>query len=120
MKPVWWMAALSGLSALVVSMAFGAAVEVWLGMIAPLGVVTASWVKMARVFQEKPESLTAVMMAAFFAKLVFFGAYVAFVVSVLQVRPVPFVASFTSYFIALYAAEAVCLQRLFSERMRTA
>jgi hypothetical protein len=31
---------------------------------------------------------------------------------VLSLRPVPFVASFTGYFIALYLAEALCLRRL--------
>ena len=29
--------------------------------------------------------------------------------------PVPFVVSFTSYFIALHLAEALCLRRLFAE-----
>ena len=48
------------------------------------------------------------MMAAFAAKMVFFGAYVAVMLQGrLRVRPVPFVASFTAYFIALYLVEAL-------------
>jgi hypothetical protein len=54
------------------------------------------------------------MVAAFAGKLVFFGAYVAVMLKALGLRPVPFIASFTASFIALHAAEAVCLQRLFS------
>jgi Ca2+/Na+ antiporter len=120
MKSVAWMTAMSTLSAIAASTASGAVIEVWLGMIAPLTVVVGSLIVMARMHDKQPERLTSAMVVAFFGKLVFFGAYVGFVVGVLHVRPVPFVASFTSYFIALYAAEAVCLQRMFSERMRTA
>jgi hypothetical protein len=51
---------------------------------------------------------------------VIFGVYCWLAVGVLRVRPVPFAVSFAAYFIALYAAEAVCLQRLFAGRMRAA
>jgi hypothetical protein len=33
---------------------------------------------------------------------------------VLDLRPLPFVVSFTTYFIALHLFEALCLQRLFA------
>jgi len=120
MKPVWWMAALSAVSALAASAATGAGVEVWLGMIAPLAVVIASWITIARAYDRQPERVTSIMMMAFLGKVLFFGAYVGVVVGLLHVRPVPFAASFAVYFIALYAAEGVCLQRLFAERMRPA
>jgi hypothetical protein len=45
--------------------------------------------------------------------LVFFGAYVTVMLKVLLLSPLPFVVSFTTYFIALHVFEAVCLQRLF-------
>jgi hypothetical protein len=35
-------------------------------------------------------------------------------VTVLDVRPVPFMASFTTFFIALHFAEALALRRLFA------
>jgi hypothetical protein len=53
------------------------------------------------------------MIGAFMGKLVFFGVYVAVVVGVLGARPVPFVASFAGYFIALHMIEALWLKRLF-------
>ena len=120
MKPVGWMAALSAVSALAASAATGAGVEVWLGMIAPLAVVIASWITIARAYDRQPARVTSIMMMAFLGKVLFFGAYVGVVVGLLHVRAVPFAASFAVYFIALYAAEGVCLQRLFAERMRPA
>jgi hypothetical protein len=36
----------------------------------------------------------------------------------MRLRPVPFVVSFTSYFIGLYLMEALYLKRLFSKRSR--
>lgn len=88
--------------------------EIVLGMLGPLLVTSVSWVVAERTWRRRPEGLTAVMTAAFAGKLVFFGAYVAFMLSVLSLRPVPFVASFTSYFIALHLVEALSLKRLFA------
>ena len=115
MTPVWWMAGLSGLSWLVAAALLdtGAArVEVLYGMLGPLAMVLGSWVVMERAYHRNPQRLTAVMMAAFAAKLVFFGAYVAVMLRVLSLRPGTFVASFTSYFIGLYLIEALYLRRL--------
>jgi hypothetical protein len=127
MKPVWWMAGLSAASAGLISAMWangnqgaGFRAEIWLGMLAPLVAASVSWVFAVRTYARHPEWLTSVMMMSFAAKLVLFGAYVGLAIAVLRVRPVPFAASFTAYFIALHAAEAACLQRLFSERMRAA
>ena len=120
MKPVYWMAGLSLVSAAVASAALGAGTEVWLGMIAPLGVASGSWLAAAHTYKTHPGRLTSVMTVAFFGKLVFFAAYVGFALGVLHLRPIPFVAAFATYFIGLHLTEALCLQRLFAERMRTA
>jgi len=53
------------------------------------------------------------MIGAFGVKILFFGAYTAVMLTVVGLRPVPFVASFTSYFIALYLTEALLMRRLF-------
>ncbi len=50
--------------------------EVWLGMFAPLIVVSVTWVLTERVYKTRPERLTSVMISAFAGKLVVFGAYV--------------------------------------------
>jgi hypothetical protein len=85
---------------------------VLLGIVGPLFVAGASWVLAERTWRREPERLTAVMIAAFAGKMVFFAGYVAFMLSVLSVRPVPFVASLTTSFIALHLAEALALKRL--------
>jgi hypothetical protein len=109
------MAAGSVVSALLASMVWGSSAgkEIWLGMLAPLIVVCVTWVLVERVYTQHPERLTAVMMKAFAGKLVFFGAYVGLAIGVLRVQPVPFIVTFTTYFIALHLIEALCLKRLF-------
>jgi hypothetical protein len=118
MTPVWWMAAVSICSWLVATALAGKGPELFLGMVAPLVVTTVSWVLAERTYRRNPERLTALMTAAFGAKMVVFGTYVAIILRVLSLRPVPFVLSFMAYFIALHLAEALCLRRLFAESMR--
>jgi hypothetical protein len=120
MKVVSWMAAASVISWLVVAWLAGAEVGtgvLW-GMMGPLAATSGSWVLAERTYRRHPESLTSLMAAGFAGKVVFFGAYVAVMLRVLLVRPVPFVVSFTGYFIALYVTEAFCLQRLFTGQAR--
>ena len=88
--------------------------DVVLGMLGPLAAATVSWVLTERTYRRRPERLTAMMATAFFVKMVFFGAYVAVMLKVVGVHPVPFIASFTSYFIALYLTEALLMRRLFA------
>ena len=85
---------------------------VLLGIVGPLSVVIVSWVVMAKTFRRDPARLTAVMMMAFAAKMVFFAAYVAIALKVVAVSPVPFVVSFAVSFVVLYFVEAVSLRRL--------
>ena len=120
MTLVHWMATGSVLSAaLIVAAGRGAyAAEVLFGMAGPLVETVASWVVADQVFRRRPERLTAVMITAFAGKLVFFGAYVAVMLKVLSLRPAPFVASFTAYFIALHFVEALALRRLFAGAAR--
>jgi hypothetical protein len=92
--------------------------EVWWGMVGPLAAATVSWIAAERAYQRDPASLTKVTMLGFAGKLLFFAVYTVLMLRGLSLRPVPFIASFTGYFIALHAAEAQCLHRLFSERMR--
>jgi hypothetical protein len=88
--------------------------EMLFGMLGPLLVAVATWEMADKTFRHAPERLTARMVTAFAAKMVFFGGYVTVMLVVLALRPIPFVASFTAYFIALLFAEALCLRRLFA------
>ena len=120
MKPIAYMAAAAitswvGAAVLVDP---GTSFEIFFGMLGPLAAVSGTWLVAEWVYRERPEQLTSFMAAAFFVKMVFFGAYVAVMVLFMRLRPVPFVVSFTSYFIGLYLMEALYLKRLFSKRSR--
>lgn len=110
MKTVLLLAVASVLSAGLFSARFGR--EVWLGMLAPLTVVSVSWVVMERAYRINPQRLNSVMITAFAGKLVFFGLYVAFAIGVLAIKPIPFVLSLTFYFVALHLIEAILLKRM--------
>jgi hypothetical protein len=86
--------------------------SILLGVAGPLLVVGLSWIVMTRTFRRDPSRLTSVMMMAFAAKVLFFGAYVALAMTVFAVRPGPFVTSFVVSFVGLYLVEAVYLRRM--------
>ena len=109
--PLLWATVGSILTAAVLAMRYGR--EVWLGLLAPLVVMNVTSTVTARVYKANPERLTSVMIGAFAGKLVLFGAYVGLAIGVLGVQPVPFVVSFTGYFISLHLIEALWLKRLF-------
>jgi|WetSurMetagenome_2_1015567.scaffolds.fasta_scaffold39733_4 hypothetical protein len=119
MKQVYWMAGSSAAScfAIMLFLQRRTGIEVMFGMLGPLGAATISLMLAQRTFRRQPEALTRFMIAAFAAKLVFFGAYVTLMLRVLLLTPMPFVISFTSYFIVLYLIEALCLKRLFGRGM---
>ena len=86
--------------------------SILLGIVGPLIAVSLSWMAMERTFRRDPSRLTSLMMIAFAAKMVFFAVYVSLAMTVFAVSPAPFVTSFVASFIALYAVEAVLLQRM--------
>ena len=114
MTPIAWMAGASVASWLAVSALGGDRVnpEALFGMLGPLVSACVAWIAMVRAHRVAPERLTSVMMVGFAVKLLFFGVYVAVMVRVVGLRLVPFVTVFTTYFIALYAMQALFLKRL--------
>ena len=87
--------------------------EMFFGMLGPVLVASASWVLTERTYRQRPAALTSVMIASFAFKVIFFGAYVAVMLRVLTLRPVPFVLSFAGSLAGLYLMEALYLRRLF-------
>jgi len=83
-----------------------------LGTIGPLAVASATWVLMQQTYRRDPRRLTPLMLKLFAGKMVFFGVYVAVMLGVLALRPVPFVVSFTISFVSLHLIEALSLRRL--------
>ena len=118
MKLVRWMVAAAVASSVAVAALPGVESdrEVVLGMLAPLVGATATAMLVERTWAARPEALTGLMIAAFGGKLVFFGAYVVVVLKVLAASPIPFVVSFTTYFVGLHLVEALWLQRFFARK----
>jgi hypothetical protein len=114
MKPIVWMIGGCLGSWAAITVAAGPAVnpELLWGMTGPLASAVATWRVIDRVHASAPERLTNVMIAAFGAKVVLFAAYVIVLLAGVGLRPLPFVAAFTGYYVALHVAEALCLQRL--------
>jgi hypothetical protein len=114
MRPVAWMAAVSAAAWLLVTatLADRANPEALWGIAGPLTGASVSWIAYVRAHESTPERLTRVMITAFALKLMFFSVYVVATMRLLDLRPAPFVVSFTSAFIALHAIEAVNLRRL--------
>lgn len=117
--PVWWMIGASLITWLLIALFVDRATAIALlgGMLGPLIVAVGSWLLTANTHRQHPEAVMSVMMGAFLAKLVIVAAYVVVMLRVVSLSPVPFVAGFTSYFIGLYAMEALYLKRLFAGGM---
>ena len=92
--------------------------EIVLGMAAPLVSTVASWLAIVRTQSTAPARLTNTLMVSFALKMVLFGVYVAVALAVLDLRPMPFIASFTSYYVALHFGEALLLKRLLAAGSR--
>ena len=116
MTPLWWMVGVSVVSWLGVSAIAGstASPEVFYGMLAPLLATAGTWVVTANTHRSRPEGVTNVLIGGLAVKAVFFAAYVVVILRVAGARPLPFVISFTAYFVALYGMEAWFLRRLFA------
>ena len=114
MRPVAWMAGASGAAWLLVTVVLAdrANPEAIWGIVGPLTGASVSWIAYVRAHESAPERLTRVMITAFALKLMFFSVYVVAMMRLLDLRPAPFVVSFTSAFIALHAIEALSLRRL--------
>ena len=99
----------SALAALIVS---EAAVEIMLGLAAPLVVALGSWRLMESAYRRSPEQLSGLMVRAFLGKLVFFGVYLTVTVGAFSLDRAWFIGAFAISFVVLHLAEAVQLQRL--------
>ena len=120
MSAVGWMVGSSAGSWAAIAMAAGerAHPELLFGMLAPLVSAVVTWIAIERTFRASPERLTGVMVIGFGVKMVLFGAYVAVMLRLAGLRPIPFVAGFTGYFIALHLMEALFLRRLLADTAR--
>ena len=84
-------------------------------MLAPLviGMLTIWMVR--RICRTEFQRLTSFMIKAFVSKVVVYAVYVIVIIGVYSLQPVPFIISFSVYFLVLHLVEAVYFKRLFSD-----
>ena len=102
--------------ALVAVAAPGAALEIWLGLAAPLAAAIATHLAIARTHRRDPARLTGVLVRLFAGKFVLFGAYVVLAMTGLSLDAAPFLLSFVGYFAVLHVVEAAHLRKLSAAR----
>jgi flagellar biosynthesis component FlhA len=86
----------------------------FMGMVAPLIVGIATIAMVERTTRNEPLALTSRMTTAFLAKMLFYAGYVSVVLGLVTTTPVPFMVSFTVYFVALQITEAMYFKTLFT------
>ena len=118
-KPVACMVGASAVSFLALVAATGSSLmpELVLGMAGPLTSAVLTWQVLERTHGSAPERLTGVMITAFGVKVVLFALYVVVLLAVLELRPKPFMLSFTGYYVGLHVVEAMFLRRLLTDGM---
>lgn len=89
-----------------------AVAEVFLGMVIPTAVGVVILSEVGRILGREPSRLTAFMIKAFWLKMVFYGVCTLVIVGLLSFQAVPFIVSFTIYFIGLQIVEALYFRTL--------
>jgi hypothetical protein len=115
MNALWWTIAIAisaGVAATAAGFEGGVVRAVWLGIIGPVLVASASWTMTTRTWARDKAALLPWMIRAFAVKAMFVVAYVVMMLKVMDARPMPFVLSFIGAYLATHLAEAYCLRRL--------
>ena len=92
--------------------------ELAFGIAGPLAGAAVSWRVIERTHAAAPERVTSVLIAAFAAKMVFFGLYVG-LLGALWLRPRPLVVAFGAAFLVLHMIEAGYLRTLLARGARS-
>ena len=87
--------------------------EIFLGMAAPLLVTILSISFIKRTYFISPRKVTETITKSFLIKMILFGLYFVIILSFYTFEQIPFVSSFTGFFILFYIIEAVFLHKLF-------
>lgn len=87
--------------------------EIFLGMIVPLIIGVLSILSISIVHKKSPEKVTNVMIKSFAVKMIIYGGYFICIFTFYTFNPMPFILSFSGYFITLHLGEALFLRSNF-------
>ena len=88
--------------------------EIFLGMIAPLIIGIMSIIQLSIAHQKSSEKVNKIMIKLFAGKMVFYALYFIYIFTFYTFNPMPFILSFTGYFITLHISEALFLRSVFN------
>ena len=86
--------------------------ELFLGWILPVlaGIVTLHFIGSAA--QKDPFLVTKILVKGFALKMVYYGATVLILFKLYSFEPIPFICSFSGFFLGLHVLEAVIIKRI--------
>ena len=84
--------------------------EIFLGMVIPWSISLISISKTHSVYNINPEKLIKHMTKAMLMKMVSYGILLVIIFTFISFNPLPFIISFTGYFLALHIIEAFTLR----------
>ena len=89
--------------------------EIFLGMFLPWIISLISISKTHSVYNIDPDKLIKHMTTAMLMKMLFYGLLLIIIFTFISFNPLPFIISFTGYFLALHITEAFVLRYIFKE-----
>ena len=89
--------------------------EIFLGMVIPWSISLISIVKTRSVYNLNPEKLIKHMTTSMLMKMMSYGLLFIIIFTFISFNPLPFIISFTGYFLALHITEAFVLRYIFKE-----
>ena len=90
--------------------------EIFLGMVIPWSISLISISKTHFVYKINPEKLIKHMTTAMLMKMLSYGLLLVIIFTFISFNPLPFIISFTGYFLALHITEAFVLRYIFKEK----
>ena len=90
--------------------------EIFLGMVIPWSISLISISKTHSVYNINPEKLIKHMTKAMLMKMVSYGILLVIIFTFISFNPLPFIISFTGYFLALHITEAFVLRYILKEK----
>ena len=86
--------------------------ELFLGWSGPIVAGFISQYFMTQAAKKDPYSVTKTLAKGFVLKMVFYGLYIIIFFKLYSFKPIPFLCSFSGFFLGLHALEAVIIQDL--------
>jgi len=87
-----------------------------LGMVIPWSISLISIVKTRSVYTLNPEKLIKHMTTAMLIKMMSYGLLLIIIFTFISFNPLPFIISFTGYFLALHITEAFTLRFIIKQK----